>query len=66
MAGPVLPMQAADEEESQAALTCDAIFENGVFRPVALPSPELANGQHVKLVIQTTTPDEILRLADEV
>ncbi len=30
----------------------DAVFEDGVFRPVDA-SPPLANGQHVRIVVET-------------
>jgi predicted DNA-binding antitoxin AbrB/MazE fold protein len=45
----------------------DAVYENGVFRP--LQAPEVAEGQQVKLVVKTTTeltPDEMLELAAQV
>jgi predicted DNA-binding antitoxin AbrB/MazE fold protein len=45
---------------------CDAIYENGIFRPVAPTAPDLVEGQHVRLVVETDTPDDILRLAAEV
>jgi predicted DNA-binding antitoxin AbrB/MazE fold protein len=45
----------------------DAVYENGVFRP--LQAPEVAEGQQVQLVVKTTTeltPDEMLELAAQV
>ncbi|MDF5713911.1 MAG: antitoxin family protein [Rhizonema sp. NSF051] len=47
--------------------TLKAIYENGVFRP--LEKPELAEGQSVQLIVDTTnplTPQEMLQLAAEV
>jgi len=47
--------------------TLKAIYENGVFRP--LEKPELAEGQSVQLIVDTTnplTPQEMLQLASEV
>ena len=45
---------------------CEAVYENGIFRPVAPVAPELTEGQHVRLVVETDTPEDILRLAAEV
>lgn len=45
----------------------DAIFEHGVFRPLA--SPGLSEGQRVHLRVEPvaeTTADELLRLAEGV
>jgi predicted DNA-binding antitoxin AbrB/MazE fold protein len=47
--------------------TLDAIYENGVFRP--LTSPEIPDGQPVKLIVQMAyevTPDDMLQLAARV
>jgi predicted DNA-binding antitoxin AbrB/MazE fold protein len=47
--------------------TLDAIYENGVFRP--LTSPEIPDGQPVKLIVQIAyevTPDDMLQLAARV
>lgn len=45
----------------------EAVFENGVFRPVgplAVPFPE---GQQVRLVVEAPeSPEEVLKLATEV
>jgi predicted DNA-binding antitoxin AbrB/MazE fold protein len=49
------------------AQVLDAIFENGVFRP--LGRPELAEGQRVSLIIEPAaplSPDEMLELAGKV
>jgi len=47
-------------------VTCEAIFENGVFRPVgALRSPIL-EGQAVRLTVEAPSPEEILKLAGQV
>lgn len=47
--------------------TLDAIYEKGVFRP--LTKPEIADGQSVKLVVETSSklnPEEMLKLAAQV
>ncbi len=47
--------------------TLDAIYEKGVFRP--LTKPEIAEGQSVKLVVETSSklnPEEMLKLAAQV
>lgn len=47
--------------------TLDAIYENGVFRP--LESPKISEGQKVKLTVETTlvsSPDDMLELAAQV
>ena len=48
--------------------TIDAIYQNGIFRP--LNRPRIRDGQHVRLEIEETRPDasptEILDLAAEV
>jgi predicted DNA-binding antitoxin AbrB/MazE fold protein len=41
---------------------CEAVFQNGVFRPVEPISAELAEGQHVRLVVEVEDND-ILSLA---
>jgi predicted DNA-binding antitoxin AbrB/MazE fold protein len=44
--------------------TLDAIYENGVFRP--LKSLKISEGQKVKLTVETTlvsSPDDMLELA---
>ena len=45
----------------------DAVYENGVFRP--LKSPELSEGQHVRLEIEASPEerlDDLLELAARV
>ena len=42
---------------------CEAVYENGLFRPVAPLTPALAEGQHVRLLVEADTPDDILNLA---
>ncbi len=45
----------------------DAIYENGVFRP--LTSLEISEGQSVRLIVETTsdsTPEDMLNLAARV
>jgi predicted DNA-binding antitoxin AbrB/MazE fold protein len=47
--------------------TVDAIFQDGVFRPVE--SPELPNGERVRLTVERVrraSPEEILNLARQV
>lgn len=47
--------------------TLEAIYENGVFKPVK--APRISEGQHVRLTVETapeTTPEELLKLAAEV
>ena len=50
------------------AEVCEAIFEQGVFRPVAPPSRKFRNGQHVRLIVETdpTPTEDILELAGDV
>jgi predicted DNA-binding antitoxin AbrB/MazE fold protein len=45
---------------------CEAIYENGVFRPVDPVGRELVDGQRVRLLVETHKPDEILDLATDV
>lgn len=45
----------------------DAVYENGVFRP--LQHPEIPEGKQVRLVVETGTelaPDDMLELAAQV
>ncbi|MBD2778144.1 antitoxin family protein [Iningainema tapete] len=45
----------------------DAIYENGVFRP--LKNPEISDGEKVRLTVETSsllTPEEMLELAAQV
>lgn len=45
----------------------DAVYQDGVFRPVS--SPELPEGERVRLTVERvakSTPDDILRLAGQV
>ena len=47
--------------------TMDAVYENGVFRP--LNPPKLSEGQHVRIVIETSfeeSSDDLLELAARV
>ncbi|MEO6907717.1 MAG: antitoxin family protein [Abditibacteriaceae bacterium] len=41
---------------------CEAVFQDGTFRPVQPISSKLAEGQHVRLVVQVEDAD-ILSLA---
>lgn len=41
----------------------DAIYEDGVFRPVYMPAHPLAEGQHVRIVIDAVSPQDSLSLA---
>jgi predicted DNA-binding antitoxin AbrB/MazE fold protein len=45
---------------------CEAIYENGLFRPIAPVEPALPEGQHVRLVVETSASGEILSLAASV
>jgi predicted DNA-binding antitoxin AbrB/MazE fold protein len=40
-----------------------AVCEKGTFRPVKPVEPPLADGQHLRLVVETDTPEDILRWA---
>ncbi len=43
---------------------CEAVFQNGAFRPVQPISAALAEGQHVRLVVEVEDNDnDILSLA---
>jgi predicted DNA-binding antitoxin AbrB/MazE fold protein len=44
----------------------EAIYENGIFRPLSPPVPSLVEGQQVRIVVETISPDEIHRLAAKV
>ena len=47
--------------------TLEAIYENGVFKP--LKAPRISEGQHVRLTVETpseTSPEELLELAAQV
>lgn len=41
---------------------CEAVFQHGTFRPVQPISTELAEGQHVRLVVEVENAD-ILSMA---
>ena len=45
---------------------CEAVFENGIFRPVAPAGLSFVDGQHVRLIAETSSPEDILRLAAQV
>ena len=46
---------------------CDAVYENGQFRPLAPLGSSLVDGQQVRLVVETeATPADILSLAAQV
>ncbi len=47
--------------------TVDAVFQDGVFKPVR--RPDLSEGERVRITVETvgqTKPDDILRLAAHV
>lgn len=44
----------------------DAVYENGIFRPLEPLPAHLAEGQQVRIVVETDTPEDILRLAARV
>lgn len=43
---------------------CDAVYENGVFRPLS-ESPQLPEGQHVRLIVESER-ETVLVLAAQV
>ncbi len=45
--------------------TCEALFENGVFRPLHLPQP-ISEGQHVRLIVEAAELEDVLELAARV
>jgi predicted DNA-binding antitoxin AbrB/MazE fold protein len=42
------------------------VYENGIFRPVGPIAQDLEEGQHVRLVVETHAPEEILGMAADV
>lgn len=46
--------------------TCEAIYENGVFRPVRDLPTSIVEGQRVRLVVETDEATDVLRLAAQV
>ena len=47
--------------------TLEAVFENGAFRLLDSPTMPLAEGQHVRLTVETeAAPDNVLALAEQV
>ncbi|MBV9866252.1 MAG: antitoxin family protein [Abitibacteriaceae bacterium] len=48
------------------AQTYEAIYENGIFRPVQDLPATLAEGQHVRVVVDTEQTPDILQLAAQV
>jgi hypothetical protein len=47
--------------------TLEAVFEDGTFRLLEPSAVSLADGQHVRLTIETVgTPDDVLALAGQV
>ncbi len=46
--------------------TLDAIYEKGAFHPVTTADPVLAEGQRVRLVVESQGPEDILALAAKV
>lgn len=49
-----------------AVKSIEAVYENGIFRPVEEPPSDLSEGQHVHLTVQLKSPEEILELAAQV
>ncbi len=47
------------------ANTCEAVYENGVFRPLAAP-PNVAEGQRVRLTVEPGPQQDVLELAAKV
>ena len=46
--------------------TCEAIYENGVFRPVRDLPASICEGQRVRLVLEIDEATDILELAAQV
>ncbi len=46
--------------------TCEAVYEDGVFRPVKDLPTSISEGQRVRLVVEMDEPTDILRLAAQV
>ncbi len=44
----------------------EAVYENGAFRPLASSALGLTEGQHVRIIVATNGPSEILALAAQV
>ncbi len=44
----------------------EAVYENGIFRPLTMPTSGLAGGQQVRLVVETQSEDDMLALAARV
>jgi hypothetical protein len=53
-------------EVLMATMTCRAVFENGVFRPIGSLPNLVAEGQAVDLVVEAHSADEILKLVGQV
>ena len=45
--------------------TCEAVYENGVFRPLVTPH-EIADGQRVRLTVDPAPEPDVLELAAKV
>ena len=45
---------------------CNAVYENGLFRPPCAPFPGLAVSLQLRLVVETVSPEEIPALAARV
>ena len=46
--------------------TLDAVFQNGVFRPINAPNSDFVEGQQVRLRVETEETNEVLELAGAV
>jgi predicted DNA-binding antitoxin AbrB/MazE fold protein len=44
----------------------DAVFENGIFRPLTPPDAEIDDGQQVRLVVEPASKTDVLQLATHV
>ena len=53
------------KETKMTTQVCEAVFQNGAFRPVRPISTAIAEGQHVRLVVEVEEND-ILTLATDV
>lgn len=47
-------------------LAIDAIYENGIFRPIRLDPVDIAEGQRVRITVDDSAQPEALRLATNV
>jgi predicted DNA-binding antitoxin AbrB/MazE fold protein len=64
---PFDPKTRLDRSSTMATESIEAVYEHGGFRPIATVDMNLAEGQKVRLVVETIDkPDDILALAAQV